>query len=177
MDAVQVEVADAVVAAIQASEFKNDFTPERSYADWELKLEEMDLLVLRDIDKLHVDVVSHTTEQQQDVSARGQVRYLAPVDIAVRRKFGHDKQVEDTGRIKLKEIDALILLVQKIAQLFTFASLELPSYAGAVWDNDNGGTQILFNPDTKMLREKRQFTGLVRVFFRIDVNRNVSSTS
>ena len=170
-------VAQAVVDKIQASALEHDFTPERSYADWELKLENMDLLDLRDIDKLHVDVVAHTTQQQQDVSARGMARFIQPVDIAVRRKFGQDKQKEDTGRIKIEEIDALVLLVQQLCLMFTQVLLDVTDYPGAVWDSENGGTSILYNPDQKTLREKRQFTGLIRIFFRVDAPLNVSSSN
>lgn len=174
-DAVQVAVANAVVAKIQDSELEHDFVPERSYADWDLKLEGMDLLELRDIDKLRVDVVAHTTQQQSGVSARGKARFIVPVDIAVRRKFGKDKQKEDSGRIKVEEIDALVLLVQTLCVMFTQAVLEIDGYDGAVWDSENGGTQVLANPDQKQLREKRQFTGLVRLFFRVDVTLNAKS--
>lgn len=168
-DAVQVEVGKAVTAMLAATDFGLPVTIERSYADWELKLEAMDLLELQqDIDKLRIDVVTHTTQQRTELTSRGVVKYIVPVDIAVRRKFGTDKQNDNTGRIKIEEIDALVKLVEDIHLLFT--PRPLTDFAYAVWDGESGGTNIVVNPDQKMLREKRQFTGIVRIFFRADVS-------
>lgn len=167
-DAVQVAVAKAVTAMIAANDFGVPFTAERSYADWELKLDAMDLLELQqDIDKLRVDVVAHTTQQRTELTSRGIVKYIVPVDIAVRRKFGTDKQNDETGRIKIEEIDQLVKLVEDIHLLFT--PQRLTEFDYAVWDGEDGGTSIVVNPDQKLLREKRQFTGIVRIFFRADV--------
>lgn len=169
MDAVQVAVAKAVVARLAAAQLSQRFTVERSYADWDMKLEAMDLLVLRECDKLRVDAVAHTTQQAAKLSARGKIQYTVPIDIAIRRKFGADKQNEDTGRIEIEEIDGLVLLVQQIHLLFTKERLALDGFNFAVWDEEGGGTNIVVNPDQKHLREHRQFTGIVRVFFRADI--------
>ncbi len=169
-DAVAVSVAKTVTgmiaAASSAGSLSQRFTPERSYADWDLQLELMDLLVLTGCDKLYVDVVTHTVQQSAKLSSRGTIQYVVPIDIAVRRKFGADKQNDDSGRIAIEEIDGLVLLVQELHLMFTKQRLAETNLA--IWDAENGGTNILVNPDQKHLRENRQFTGLIRIFFRAD---------
>lgn len=173
MDAVQVAVAKAVTAKIEASNLNPDITLERSYADWDLKLDITDLPEMRDIDKLRIDVVAHTSEQKQDASARGKAKFIVPISIAIRRKFGQDKLQEGTGRIQIGEIDALVLLVQQCFLMFTFASLDLDDYDGAVWDKESGGTSIITVSDPKPLRQLHQFLSIIRVYFRVDVSLNV----
>lgn len=170
-DAVVVAVAKAVTAQIAAATLSQKFTPERSYADWDFKLEAMDLLALQDADKLHVDVVGHTMQQASELATRGSLRYTVPIDIAVRRKFGQDKQNDDTGRIAIEEIDALMLLTQELFVMFT--KVRLADFQYAIWDNDKGGTNIVVAPDVKHLRELRQFTAIIRIFFRADIPLNV----
>lgn len=173
MDAVQVAVRKAVAAKIADSNLNPDITLEESYADWDLKLESTDLLEMRDIDKLRVDVVAQMAEQKQDAGSRpgGKARFIVPIDIAVRRKFGQDKL--NGGRIKIEETDALVFLVQQLCLLLTFADLELDDYDGASWDQESGGTSILTIPDPKRLRELHQFTSIIRVYFRVYVQLNV----
>lgn len=172
-DAVLVTVAKAVTSRIAAAVAEGEFgtavfTPERTYADWDLELTNIDALDLRDSDKLHVDVVSHTTQQATQLSSRGTIQYTVPVDIAVRRKFGTDKTSDDTGRVAVEEIDKLMLLVQQLHVLFTAQRL-VQDFEHAVWDNAAGGTNIVAAPVRQHLRELRQFTGIIRIFFRVDV--------
>jgi hypothetical protein len=153
-DAVAVEIAKAVTVQIAAATFSQTFTPERSYAEWDVEL--------KDEDELHVDVVVVTTEQTADLSSQSTVKYLVPVDIGVRKKFGPDKQNDDTGRIQIESVDELVLLVQEIHELFT--PQRLTGFDPGVWQE----TKIVVSPATKHLREMRQFTGIVRVTFRVD---------
>lgn len=166
-DAVSVATAKAVVERIQAATLSQQFTLERSYAEWDLELTKLDLLELRESDKLRIDVVAHTTEQETALQTRGGVRYKIPVDIAIRKKFGPDKQNDDTGRIEVEEVDALILLLQEVHLLFVKQRLGDTNLS--VWDGENGGTQILAAPIREHLRTLRQFTGLIRIVFRADV--------
>jgi hypothetical protein len=164
MPAVAVSVADAVVKQIESATLSQQVTPRRSYADWELDLSKSDLLEHREADKLHVDVVAQMTEQRVELAARGgRLKYIIPVDIGVRRKFGADKQNDDTGRIDIAEVDALMLLVQELYELFM--PQRLTEFPFAVWDGENGGTRILAAPVRDHLRKMRQFTGLIRVVF------------
>ena len=164
MAAVCVEVADAVVAMIRNRQFNLDFVLERSYAEWDLELKELDNLELQESDKLRVDVVAHTTDQEVNLQTRSKVGMIVPVDIAIRRKFGPDKQDPDTGRVLLAEVDALMEFTQKLYLMFM--PTRLTSFPDATWDEENGGTTIEVAPMRQHLRELHQFTGIIRVVFK-----------
>ena len=83
--------------------------------------------------------------------------------------MGADKQnddLKDKDTRSKRGIDGLVLLVQELHLMFTKQRLAETNLA--IWDAENGGTNILVNPDQKHLRENRQFTGLIRIFFRAD---------
>lgn len=163
-DAVDVAIAKAVTQRIGAAVLSQQFKPERSYADWELKQQTLDDLQLQDSDKLHVDIVVRTTEKQTDASTRGKASFIVPVAIGIRKKFGADKQDDDTGRILIDEIDALCLLTQEIFLLFL--PKPLADHPTLTWDGENGGTKILVCPNRQHLRELRQFTSVVTCTFK-----------
>lgn len=170
--AVSVAIAEEVRKRIRSANTlsERDFTVTRSYLEWDLELKGLENAGLQEVDKLLIDVVAHTTEQQVELSARDVLRYTVPIDIAIRRKFGEDKKDQETGRIKVEEIDKLVLLTEEVHGLFIPARLtEFPYH---VWDNDKGGTQIVVNPHREHLRELRQFTSIVRTFLRADRNLN-----
>jgi hypothetical protein len=150
-DAAPVTVAKAVTAELAAASLSQEFEPERSYADWDLPLE--------DSDRLHVDVVIVTTEQKSKLDTRSGLNYLVPIDIAIRKRFSQGQQDDDTGRVNIDDIDALMLLTDEIHRLFI--PRRLTTFAEAVWQE----TKILVAPERKHLRELRQFTGIVRVTF------------
>lgn len=154
-DAVDVAVAKAVTAYLAAAELSQEFTPERSYADWHLEL--------KDSDTLHVDVVIVSTKIKTELAARStKIVYRVPVDIAVRKRFGRDVEDEDTGRIPVEEVDALKLLVQEIHEALT--QQRLADFPAGVWQN----TEIVVNPAHALLLKMRQFVGIVRVTFRAE---------
>lgn len=150
--AASVSIADAIQLMLAAATLSKVIEPERSYADWDLELKEYDTL--------RVDVVAVTTEQQSDLAAKGVIRFTVPVDIAVRYRFGADKQDDDTGRIDVAKVDELVLLVQEIHSLFT--PNRLTDFQAGAWVS----TRIVVNPSNKHLREMRQFLGIVRVTFQ-----------
>ena len=154
MAAVSVSIAEAVKAMLASAAISQAIAPERSYADWELALDGGDAL--------HIDVVAVTTEQKIELSSRGTNRFLVPVDIAVRKRLGPDKQDDDTGRIKVDEVDALCLLVEEIHELF--APHRLTDFDTGIWQEN----KILVCPLLAHLKTMRQFTGIVRVTFRVD---------
>ena len=162
MFAVAVSVSEGVRAAIAAAQLTPEFTVERNYADWDLDLTKLDGFELKDTEKLRVDVVTHTTEQSVELASRGEISFRIPIDIAVRRRFGVDKQNQTTGRIEVEEIDKLVLLVEEIYLLLVRSEIE-----DAEWQELN----ILACPVRQHLREWRQFTGIVRVVF--EASRNV----
>lgn len=147
-EAIAVTVAKAVTDHLGRATFGQAVTIERSYADWELALDEAATT--------RIDVVLVTTEQTTELTTRGGSQYLVPIDIAVRKRFE-----VDGDRIPNDQVDALMLLVQNVHDHFT---PERPNdFPIASWEE----TKILVAPLTKHLRELRQFTGIVRVTFRV----------
>lgn len=171
MGAPQVDVANAVVARIaeasQADALCQRVEPQRSYAEWDLELSKMDNIEVRDLDKLYCDVVAHMSDEAVEPSSRTSIRYKVPVDIMLRRKFGQDKQDDDRGGVKIEEVDALLLLQTQIHLLFMLNRFGSDTFA--VWDGENGGTSILWAPHRDHLRNFHQFSGLIRIVFRVDV--------
>lgn len=151
-DAVPVEIAKQVTAYIDGETYSVAFTPERSYADWELEL--------KDNDTLHVDVVVVTTEQKYNAATRGGKAMLeVPIDIAIRKRFGTDAKSESTGRIDIEEIDALMLLTEEIHTSMFQNRLSDP--LSSIWKD----SKLLVAPDRDALRTKSQFTSVTRVTF------------
>lgn len=152
-----VELADVVEALRQQLEdnvanFSVQFTPERNYADWEVKLEELD--------RLRVDVVLHSTEIETELAVNGYIKYEVPIEIAVRKRFGKG-ETESSGRINIEEIDRLVLLVTQIHEFLCKDRLD--DYEDAVWVETN--IRAAYTP--RHLRGFRQFTGIVRTKYNV----------
>ena len=156
-EAVAVSIAKAVVIRIRGTKFEQKFAVERSYADWDLKLENLDDLEMKESYKLRVDVVSHSTAQAVEHSARGKLKFTVPIDIAVRKKFGPEDQDSDTGRINVTAVDELMELTQRIYVLF--AHQQLNGFPEGTQEE----TSIEVAPFREHLRVLRQFTSIVRV--------------
>lgn len=158
-EAVEVSVAKAVVSQLAAAKLSREFLPVRSWADWVQPLEDDDKCKE---DTLYVDVVPVATAQEIEASSRNTLAYTVPIDIAVRRKFSPQWQDQVTGRISVGEVDAMMYLVQEIHEEFTLARMcDFPSGA---WQE----TRRVVAPHKPHLRDMRQFTGIVRVTFRVD---------
>lgn len=139
----------------------------RSYAEWDLALKNLaDTGELDDANVLHVDVVSHSTEQQMELAARGgensvKLKFNLPIDICVRKKLSDSQQDESTGRIQVEEIDRLQLFTQQLHVACT--QRMLPSFAAANWQR----TQLLVAPAHDLLRQYRQYTSIIRIAFDV----------
>jgi hypothetical protein len=151
MAAVDLEIADAVVTALQAGTFSKAIEPIRSYAEWEESLE--------DFDELHVDVVPLQTGPATELDDRGSVEYTCEIDIGVRYRFGVPEQESTTGRVGIEEIDPFKLLIQEIAEFFITDRFADSPFA--VWQD----TEIKLSWSRKHLRQMRQFFGFVRLTF------------
>lgn len=157
MPAVVVSVAEALKEMIAAGTFSQEFTPERSYADWALEFTKAT--------PLRVDVVGVISKQKVELDDNESLRYKAPIDIAIRQRFEADEQSEEVGkegRVLLSKVDALMLLTQEI-----FASVmpqRLPEFDDAVWQS----TEILVAPDKEMLRTHKQFLSVIRLTFEVN---------
>lgn len=154
MAAVLLEIADAIVTALNsATTLSQSFVAERSYAEWGEEL--------KDIDSLRVDVVPLQTGPDAELSDRGTVEYKCEIDIGVRKRFAVPEQETGTGLIYLHEMDALVLLVQEIAEFFMID--RLTDTNTAIWES----TEIKLSWSRRYLREMRQFFGFVRLTFKV----------
>lgn len=156
-DAVVTTVTKAIVAELADGTFSQEFTPERSYADWAKSLE----FEAVGGSGLTVDVVGHQTDQVIQVASRGtdpKLKYIVEVDIAVRRKFAPEFHDDDHGRVLLAKVDELCLLVQEIHEHFLLT--RLPDELGVVW---NEPAKIMVNPHRDHLKDWKQFTGIVQL--------------
>ncbi len=158
-ESIAVSIAKAVTAQLAAASLSQTIHPERSYADWSQPLEREQV---SDEERLYVDVVPQATGLQVGLQTRGSNEHRVAIDIAVRRRFGQDKQDRDTGRVVIDEVDALMLLVQEIHE--QFMPERLTDFEDAAWDPDQG-TRILVAPLKRHLYEMKQFTGIVRLTF------------
>lgn len=154
MTAVCVSIAEAVKEMLNAGTFSQQFCAERSYADWDMELDG------EDAETLHVDVCGVTTKQEVELESRGSQSFTVPIDIAVRRRFKASEQDDRTGRVRVALVDALVELVEEIFCLFV--PQRLTNFESGVWQS----TQIVVNPNRLMLKNHREFQGIVRVTFR-----------
>lgn len=160
MSSLLVTVAEAVKDELQtgsdAGSFATEFQPVRSYPDWDWPLETPD--------DLRVDVVAVNTSPV-DLDTRESVAYEIRVDVGVRYKFKREDGDQDTGHITVEVVDDFVVLVEQIAEYFASSSRwRLTDVGNAVWTS----SEIRVAGDVKHLRELRQFTGVVRLTFRVD---------
>lgn len=142
-------VTDALNDAT-AGTFSQDFAAIRSYADWELPLEES-----AEADAVFVDVVP-VPQLESELETRGSLSYSPAVDVVVRKKLGPEKR-DMNGRYALAEIDALVLFVQELAEFFVIDQFA----SGERWKQTD--IRRAFVPHH--LYENHQFTGQIRVTF------------
>jgi hypothetical protein len=136
-----VQVADAVVAALNAATFSQPVSAERSYLP-QFELPEME--------DLHVTVVPKTVEITG--ATRGTGTYDYKIDVAVQKRF-------QSGDIA--ELDPLLRLVEEIADHFRFKRLE--GYPSAAWTKTEH--PAIYAPEH--MENFRQFTSVVTLTFRV----------
>jgi len=147
-----------------STNFGVDFTAVRSYAEWDVKLEEMD--------SLHVDVVPAGQPVCRLADRGGTIEHQVVAHIGVRKRFRRDQQ---TRRFELSEVDDLILITQKISEFFSSDSITgrprtLSDFPKASWlEEGEGGnrSQILQLCDKAMLRQHSQYTGVVQLVYEV----------
>ena len=154
MAAVDLDIADAVTTALASGTFSKQFTPVRSYAEWDDALE--------DLNELHVDVVPLQTGPATTLQERASVEYSCQVDIGVRYRFGTSEQESTTGRVDVVEVDGLKLLLQEIAEFFMVDRLTDTNLA--TWQETN----IQHSWSRPHLKNFRQYFGFVRLTFLAD---------
>ena len=135
------DIADAVVAEINAGSFSQSVNAQRAYLP-EFELPEME--------NLQVTVVPKSVTTLPGGRAHNQHDYA--IDVAVQQKL----QTTDDA-----EIDDLLTLVDEIADHFRFK--RLGSYPGAVWLKT--ANEPVYAQEH--LQEMRQFTSILTFTFRV----------
>ncbi len=139
--AVITDIADAVVAELNAATFSQPVTAERHY------LPQFDL---QEMQTLHITVVPKTVVLATSDRARGQGDYS--IDVAVQRKF-------ETG--DNAELDVLTGLTEEIAD--HFRRKRLASYPDVAWLKTE--QTVLYAPEH--INELRQFTSVLTLTYRL----------
>ena len=139
--ATAIQVADSVVASLNAASLSLPFEAERHYVpDFDLA----------DMKSLRVTVVPR--EMTVATVARDRLSYDVQVDIAVQKKFAKGDN---------PEIDPLLGLVEEIEGLFRLKRLD--SFPGAIWSKTEH--RVIYSPEHWV--ELRQFTSLLTLTFRV----------
>ncbi len=146
MSAVVVEIADAVVAALNGAHLSQAVSAQRYY------LPEFDL---KDMDTLHVSVVP--AELDEEIADRSHDRAEYKIHVAVQKRVTK----QDPPGLDAEAIDGLMTLVQEIDDLFRHKTLA--GYASAAWTKTEN--KPIFDP--KHLKESGQFTSLLVLTFRV----------
>ena len=136
-----VDIADAVVAELNAGQFSQAFTAVRSYRP-QYDLSEMTTL--------HVTVVPKGVEMV--TVSRNSVQHDVSVDVAVQKKLETESNAE---------IDPLMALVEELADFFRLR--RLAACPNAVWMKTEN--EPVYSPGH--LEELRQFTSVLTLTFRV----------
>jgi len=136
-----IQIADAVVAALNAATFAMPFTAERHYQPV------FDLAEMKD---LHVSVVPRGKEVTQAARAMGTFDYK--VDVAVQKKFVKGDAAE---------LDPLVALAEEIAE--SFRAKRLPGMPDAAWVKTEHAPVYAL----EHMQELRQFTSVMTLTFRV----------
>ena len=136
-----VDIAEAVVAELNAGEFSQAFSAQRLYRP------QFDLAEMKD---LHVTVVPKGVATS--IASRSGVQCDVSVDVAVQKKLESESS---------DEIDPLMNLVEEIADFFR--QRKLSQYPKASWVAT--ANEPVYSPGH--LEELRQFTSVLTVTFRV----------
>ena len=146
------EIADWMASVISNHDFGLTLEVERSYADWDDLLTEMD--------EIHVDVVP-VGYPSSELDTRGAIADQNTIDIGIRKHFSLGDTQTNDGRIAIEEIDALVKLLRQIKKLLI--KKRAVDDSEAIWK----ATAVTITFDRKMLRDHQQFLGIIR--FTLDV--------
>jgi len=135
---VLIDIAEAVVAELNAATFSQEFTAERAY---------MPRFELPEMAELHVTVVPKGVAVE--VQDRSRARQEVQIDVGVQKKL----QTAENA-----EIDALMDLAEEIAEHFRAKR----QVGNALWVRTEHAPVY----STEHLEQLRQFTGVVTLTFR-----------
>jgi hypothetical protein len=157
------DVADAVANELNANNFGQQFTARRSYADWDIALEETPATK----GKLYCDVVPVTYESA-DREDRGAIRYLVPVDVVFRKLVPSSARVPD-GCVSNEFIDCLVEFNEGVYEHFMATAPRIDPAAKLVeqtWITAYGRIDAATE---SMLRLQSQWTGVFRLTYAVTV--------
>jgi len=171
MTAVPVEVTEAVLEELEALTLSEDVTLERSYADWEAELSDLQA-------GLRLDVV--LADWRTDLATRAKHRHECAVSLLLRRRFTSrdDRVIANGGRLHNESVDTLLEDLQSIAEFFapsqpTYDGRKLSSVPDAAWLPEStiltperrSGVTAPYSRD--MLADNSQYSGLVTVVYGV----------
>lgn len=159
MGAAVADIADAIVTELNADPHTNfgvTFDASRSFAEWDESLE--------DLDTLHVDVVPSKWEtllldRGDGTGATTNIRHSVTMQIVVRKRFSR----QSNERFRLGDIDAMLLLLQRINDFFV--QNEPVGVSNANWSQ----SRIAAGYTRDHLRNNGQYTGVVEITCDVDV--------
>lgn len=162
MPSVLIQTADAVVAALNqpTTPWALPFTAERSYAEWDLPLEEQQC----ERGKLYCDVVPRG-DMGFDSETQGSVVLKPEISIVLRKKFQPRDSDVATGRLTKAAVDELVALTEEIANAFALA--RPGSYEYAAWQPATRNL-VLYVP--RHLRELNQFTAVIPLTYQASLS-------
>lgn len=158
-EAVSVEVAEAVIAAINAHDFGLAFTAELSDND-------LSPAQLKDMTDLRVDVF--TGPDESTIEARGTLIYDVITDIWIRNKFDINTQVPSDGKVDMDELKRVKKLAQDVWEFMVpcqpTQTGQLTTAAGynAALDVERSRFRTRY---TRREQTFRLFEGWVRLFY------------
>ncbi len=166
MSAIPILLADALTTVINTAQAADElgalsFTAVRSYPDWDDDF--------KDLKSLEVDVVPVTSAGDLvELDSSGTINTEPAVDVCIRKRFEPGDRTTSgakDGRLRKTAIDPLVLLVEKIHELFSGDRATAVTLSGSTVANWVDATVRTYC-DYKRLREGC-FLGVVRVRFNV----------
>lgn len=159
MTAILVSVADAIAEELAEVTLSEEFSVDRSYADWDDDLQENQKGVL-------VDVVPASCSST--LLSRGKLAYVCTVNVLLRKRLNQIDRDRD-GKFRNEVIDALVEDLQTINEYFAPSQPDqtgrrLTAMATARWTEQSG---IKAPYSRKMLRDHSQFSGWVGLVYSV----------
>ena len=149
----EIQLADAIVAVINAATWPETFRAERTYADIDHTLEELDVL--------KVEVALPEGWDDSQLNDRNSDTATVVLEVSIRKRFGLERQNQTDDTIQCGEIDRLVNLTIEIARKF---STDQVTGIECNWRGMNL-PQIY---DRVKLREFHQFTSFIELEYEIN---------
>lgn len=150
-------VGDALRDEIAGHDFGVEFESERSYGQWDDRLDELER-------RLRIDVVVVTVPVVEDVSQASQedVEYKLNYDVVIRKLLnGEGDRDPIHNRIANDAVDRLVYVTEQVLEFL--AKRPLAGYDEASWES----MRLRVVGWRKHLKEYGQFTSIIRVTYSV----------